>query len=44
VEETYYVPGGVTRHSTNAFIRLKLGRELSKRRLSSRFAEFRPED
>jgi propionate CoA-transferase len=43
VEQTYYVPGGVTRHSTNAFTRLKLGRELSKRRLSSRFLESKPE-
>jgi propionate CoA-transferase len=33
VQETYYVEGGVTRHSTNAFTRLKLGRELEKRSL-----------
>jgi propionate CoA-transferase len=33
VQEAYYLEGGVTRHSTNAFMRLKLGRELEKRRL-----------
>lgn len=33
VQDTYYLPGGVTRHSTNAFMRLKLGRELAKREL-----------
>lgn len=33
VQETYYLDDGVTRHSTNAFMRLKLGRELAKRRL-----------
>jgi propionate CoA-transferase len=33
VQEKYYLEGGVTRHSTNAFMRLKLGRELEKRRL-----------
>jgi propionate CoA-transferase len=33
VQETYYIEGGVTRHSTNAFTRLKLSRELEKREL-----------
>jgi len=33
VQERYYLKGGVTRHSTNAFMRLKLGRELEKRHL-----------
>ena len=33
VQETYYLPDGVTRHSTNAFMRLKLARELAKREL-----------
>lgn len=33
VQEKYYLEGGVTRHSTNAFMRLKLGRELEKRQL-----------
>jgi propionate CoA-transferase len=33
VQQKYYIEGGVTRHSTNAFIRLKLGRELEKRKL-----------
>ena len=34
VQETYYLQDGVTRHSTNAFMRLKLGKELAKRKLS----------
>lgn len=34
VQETYYLKDGVTRHSTNAFMRLKLGKELAKRKLS----------
>jgi propionate CoA-transferase len=33
VQETYYLPDGVTRHSTNAFMILKLGRELARRKL-----------
>jgi len=33
VQEKYYRVGGVTRHSTNAFMRLKLGRELERREL-----------
>lgn len=33
VQKTYYLDDGVTRHSTTAFMRLKLGRELAKRRL-----------
>ena len=33
VEETYYLEGGVTRHTTNAFLRLKLAAELEKRSL-----------
>lgn len=36
VEETYYIPGGAQRHTTNAFMRLKLGRELEKRSLDPR--------
>lgn len=44
VERTYYVPDGVTRHSTNAFTRLKLGRELAKRELSSSMSEAAPDD
>ncbi len=36
VEETYYIPGGAQRHTTNAFMRLKLGRELAKRSLDPR--------
>jgi propionate CoA-transferase len=39
VQETYYLAGGVTRHSTNAFMRLKLGRELAKRELPSAIHE-----
>ena len=31
VQGTYYEEGGVTRHSTNAFMRLKLNREFAKR-------------
>lgn len=31
VQETYYIKGGVTRHTTNAFMRLKLDKELAKR-------------
>lgn len=42
VEETYYLPDAVTRHSTNAFTRLKLGRELAKRKLSPSIDEQRP--
>jgi propionate CoA-transferase len=34
VQETYYVEDGVTRHSTNAFMRLKLARELEKREMN----------
>ena len=33
VQETYYLPDGVTRHSTNAFMRLKLGTVLAEQRL-----------
>ena len=33
VEKTYYLEGGVTRHTTNAFTRLKLSSELAKRSL-----------
>ena len=33
VQETYYLDGEVTRHSTNAFMRLKLGRELLARQV-----------
>ena len=35
VQETYYLTGGVTRHTTNAFMRLKLGKELQKRDLAA---------
>lgn len=35
VQETYYLEGGVTRHTTNAFMRLKLGKELQKRDLTT---------
>jgi len=35
VQETYYLEGGVTRHTTNAFMRLKLGREFEKRDLGA---------
>ncbi|MEX0757520.1 MAG: acyl CoA:acetate/3-ketoacid CoA transferase, partial [Acidimicrobiia bacterium] len=34
VERTYYEPGGVRRHTTNVFMRLKLGKELEKRSLA----------
>ncbi|MDK1019532.1 MAG: CoA-transferase [Actinomycetota bacterium] len=35
VQNTYYIDGEVIRHTTNAFTRLKLDRELAKRRLRS---------
>ena len=50
VQQTYYLPDGVTRHSTNAFMRLKLGRELASRNVepsiyvSREEAEHRPLD
>lgn len=43
VEEKYYLEGGVKRHSTNAFMRLKLGRELAKRSLFSSILKESPE-
>jgi propionate CoA-transferase len=43
VQESYYLPDGATRHSTNAFIRLKLGRELAKREVSPSMSESAPE-
>lgn len=42
VQSTYYTEDGVTRHSTNAFMRLKLGRELEKRKLSPAIREQAP--
>lgn len=44
VQETYYLPNGVTRHSTNAFTRLRLAAELSKRDLTPSMQEQAPED
>ncbi|MFV1971864.1 MAG: acyl CoA:acetate/3-ketoacid CoA transferase, partial [Acidimicrobiia bacterium] len=35
VQDTYYLDGEVTRHTTNAFMRLKLGKELAKRDIHS---------
>jgi propionate CoA-transferase len=35
IEKTYYLPDGVTRHSTNAFMRLKLGREFARRKIQA---------
>jgi propionate CoA-transferase len=39
VQDTYYLDGEVTRHTTNAFMRLKLGKELAKRDIHSTIAE-----
>jgi propionate CoA-transferase len=39
VQDTYYLDGEVTRHTTNAFMRLKLGKELAKRDIQSMIAE-----
>ena len=39
VQDTYYLVGGVTRHSTNAFMRLKLGKALEKRQLDPVISE-----
>ena len=39
VQDTYYLDGEVTRHTTNAFMRLKLGKELAKRDIHSIIAE-----
>ncbi|MEE8458056.1 MAG: CoA-transferase [Acidimicrobiia bacterium] len=39
VQDTYYLDGEVTRHTTNAFMRLKLGKELAKRHIHSIIAE-----
>jgi propionate CoA-transferase len=39
VQDTYYLNGEVTRHTTNAFTRLKLSRELAKRAISTVIAE-----
>jgi len=39
VQETYYVEGGVTRHTTNAFLRLKLDKELAKRDIHTTVTE-----
>jgi len=43
VSNTYYLQDGVTRYSTNAFMRLKLGRELANRELDPTVYES-PED
>ncbi len=34
VQSTYYLPDGVTRHSKNAFMRLKLAREFARREVT----------
>jgi propionate CoA-transferase len=39
VQNTYYLDGEVTRHTTNAFTRLKLGTELAKRGIHPIIAE-----
>jgi len=39
VQDTYYIEGEVTRHTTNAFMRLKLGTEFAKRQIHSSIAE-----
>ncbi|MDK1017744.1 MAG: CoA-transferase [Actinomycetota bacterium] len=39
VQETYYLDGEVTRHTTNAFMRLKLGKEFAKRDIHSVIVE-----
>jgi propionate CoA-transferase len=39
VQNTYYIEGEVARHTTNAFMRLKLGNELAKRDIHSLIAE-----
>jgi propionate CoA-transferase len=39
VQSTYYLEGEVARHTTNAFMRLKLGNELVKRDIHSLIAE-----
>jgi len=39
VQNTYYLDGEVTRHTTNAFMRLKLGSELAKRDIHTLIAE-----
>jgi propionate CoA-transferase len=39
VQDTYYLDGEVTRHTTNAFTRLKLSRELAKREISTVISE-----
>ena len=39
VQDTYYREGGVRRHSTNAFMRLKLGKALKKRDLDPAIVE-----
>ena len=39
VQGTYYLDGEVTRHTTNAFMRLKLGKEFAKRDIHSIIAE-----
>jgi propionate CoA-transferase len=39
VQDRYYIDGEVTRHTTNAFMRLKLGTEFAKRQIHSGIAE-----
>ena len=43
VENKYYLEGGVTRHTTNAFTRLKLASELAKRSLEPSIQDEPPE-
>ncbi|MEA1902782.1 MAG: CoA-transferase [Actinomycetota bacterium] len=43
VADRYYLENGVTRYSTNAFMRLKLGREFAKRELDPALYEPRDE-
>lgn len=42
VQESYYVDGGATRHSTNAFMRLKLDKEFDKRHIEGQVGEEAP--
>ncbi|MGI9666926.1 MAG: acyl CoA:acetate/3-ketoacid CoA transferase [Acidimicrobiia bacterium] len=39
VQNTYYLDGGASRHSTNAFMRLKLDREFTKRDIEGSVSE-----
>ena len=44
VQETYYLDSEVTRHTTNAFMRLKLGTEFAKREIHSSIEESLPKE